>query len=252
MPYAEAKDYRFNPFDLTKTWSHDDYPLIEVGTLTLNENPANFFAEIDQAAFAPSNIVEGIGFSPDRMLLARVFAYGDAQRARIGVNHDQLPVNRSINEKNVYTFGGKMRYEHSGWEPTYAANSGGRPYADNDGVAEDGWEADGAMLRAAQTLRKDDDDFGQAGTLVREVFDDAARDRFVETVSGALAGVTEPVLERAIWYWKSVDETIGQRIEDAVRANTDGSTDAHPGLDAEGAQAREPRTIRETDTNAAK
>jgi catalase len=249
MPYAEAKDYRYNPFDLTKIWSHADYPLIHVGRMTLKENPENFFAQIDQASFAPSNIVPGIGFSPDRMLLARVFAYADAHRARIGVNHDQLPVNRPIVETNVYTFDGAMRIEHQGAAATYAANSAGREYADNDGIAADGWEADGEMIRCAQTLRADDDDFGQAGLLVREVFDDAARDRFVETVAGALLqDVTDPVLERAYWYWSSVDAEIGARIKAAV---TKGKADGGPGNDADKAKAKEPKAIRESATNAA-
>ena len=221
MPYEEAKTYRINPFDLTKTWSHADYPLIEVGTLTLNENPENFFAQIDQASFAPSNIVPGIGFSPDRMLLARVFAYADAQRARLGVNHDQIPVNQPLLEvrerSNTYTFDGPMRYFHSGAQPTYAANSGGRPYADEQGRLDSGWEADGEMVLAAQTLREDDDDFSQAGVLVREVFTEAQRERFVRTVAGGLAQIERPeVLERALWYWSSVDAGIGQRIEQEV------------------------------------
>ncbi|AYD89571.1 catalase [Actinomyces lilanjuaniae] len=221
MPYEEAKTYRINPFDLTKTWPHADYPLITVGTLTLNENPENFFAQIDQAAFAPSNIVPGIGFSPDRMLLARVFAYADAHRARLGVNHDQLPVNQPLPEvrehANTYTFDGPMRYFHSGGQPTYAANSGGRPYADEQGRLEDGWEADGEMVVAAQTLREDDDDFSQAGILVRDVFTEAQRRRLVETVSTSLVQVERAeVLERALWYWDSIDAAVGQRIRDAV------------------------------------
>src|SRR5699024_5832629 len=94
MPFEDAKDYRFNPFDLTKVWSHSDYPLHEVGRLTLNQNPTDFHTEIEQAAFQPNNLVPGIGVSPDKMLLARVFAYADAHRARIGVNYDQIPVNK--------------------------------------------------------------------------------------------------------------------------------------------------------------
>lgn len=249
MPYDEARSYRFNPFDLTKTWSHEDYPLIEVGEMVLNENPANFFAQIDQASFAPSNIVPGIGYSPDRMLLARVFAYADAHRARLGVNHDQIPVNRPVVETNSYTFDGAMRIEHHGAEATYAANSAGRSYADNDGRDEAGWEADGEMIRAAQTLRQDDDDFGQAGALVRDVFDAAARTRLVATVAGALQqGVSEPVLERAFWYWHQIDEKIGARIEEAVRKAIG---DGGPGNDPDKAAAREPKAIRESDTNAA-
>ncbi len=252
MPYDEAKTYHFNPFDLTKIWPHSDYPLIEVGRMTLKENPENFFAQIDQASFAPSNIVPGIGFSPDRMLLARVFAYSDAHRARVGVNHDQLPVNRPLPEVeakyNVYTFDGPMRYYHSGGQATYAANSTGRGYADNDGRDEAGWEADGEMIRCAQALRPDDDDFGQAGTLVREVFDDAARDRFVETIAGALLqDVTPPVLERAFWYWSSVDATIGARIKAEVQK---GQADGGPGNDPDKAKAKQPEAIRESDTQA--
>src|SRR5690606_22237154 len=89
MPEKDAATYHLNPFDLTKVWPKGDYPLIEVGVLELNRNPDNFFAEVEQAAFAPSNVVPGIGFSPDRMLQARLFSYGDAQRYRLGVNHHQ-------------------------------------------------------------------------------------------------------------------------------------------------------------------
>ena len=94
MPFEDAKTYRINPFDLTKIWPHGDYPLIEVGEMTLNRNPENFFAQIEQAAFEPSAVVPGIGFSPDKMLLGRVFAYSDTHRYRIGPNYLQLPVNQ--------------------------------------------------------------------------------------------------------------------------------------------------------------
>ena len=217
MPYAAAKSYRFNPFDLTKTWSHKDYPLIKVGTMTLNRNPENFFAQIEQAAFSPGNTVPGIGLSPDKMLLGRAFAYNDAHRNRIGTNFHQLPVNKPKVPVNTYMFDGHMTYEHSGNAPVYAPNSGGRPWADGTGAVDDGWEADGALVRSAYTLHAEDDDFGQAGTLVREVFDDAQRSAFVDTVAGALAGVRSPVLERAFEYWKSVDAGVGARIEKKVR-----------------------------------
>lgn len=218
MPYEDAKTYRFNPFDLTKTWPHADYPLVPVGTMTLNENPENFFAQIEQAAFSPGNTVPGIGFSPDKMLLGRVFAYADAHRARIGTNFHQLPVNRPTNtSSSAYVFDGNMTFEHAGAEPVYAPNSSGRPYADHEGRVDDGWEADGDMVRQAYSPHVDDDDWTQAGTLVRDVFDDDERDRFVETVSGALTGVRADVLERAMQYWHNVDEKTGTRIEHAVR-----------------------------------
>ncbi|PJG45458.1 catalase [Sphingobium sp. LB126] len=219
MPYADAATYRFNPFDLTKTWSHADYPLIPVGTMTLNRNPVNFFAQIEQAAFSPGNTVPGIGLSPDKMLLARAFAYNDAQRNRIGTNFHQLPVNRPKVPVNTYMFDGQMAFDHSGAAPTYVPNVGGRSWADETGPTEDGWEADGEMVRSAYTLHAEDDDFGQAGALVRTVFNDAQRTALVDQVAASLlGGVREPVLGRAIEYWKSVDAGVGQRIDDKVRS----------------------------------
>ncbi|WGT47965.1 catalase [Tessaracoccus lacteus] len=214
MPYAEANHYRFNPFDLTKTWSQKDYPLIEVGVMELNENPTNFFAQIEQAAFSPSNMIPGTGISPDKMLMARVFSYPDAQRARIGANFHQLPVNQPITAVNNYADQGHMQYQHTGGAPVYQPNSFGRMFSDAQGRAEEGWEADGPLVRAAATLHAEDDDWGQARTLLTEVFDDEQRDRFVDTVSGALSGITDAeVMARALQYWKNVDETVGGRIE---------------------------------------
>ncbi len=218
MPYEEARTYRINPFDLTKTWPHADYPLVRVGRMTLNRNPENASAQIEQAAFSPGNTVPGIGLSPDKMLLGRAFAYNDAQRNRIGTNFHQLPVNQPKVPVNSYMFDGQMAYHHSGSAPTYAPNSVGRPWADATGPVPEGWEADGAMVRSAYTLRADDDDFTQPGTLVREVMDDAQRAALVETVAGSLlGGVREPVLSRAFDYWKSIVPETGRRIEQKVR-----------------------------------
>jgi catalase len=218
MRYADAKTYRINPFDLTKIWPHADYPLIKVGKMTLNRNPENFFAQIEQAAFSPGNTVPGIGLSPDKMLLGRAFAYNDAQRNRIGVNFHQLPVNQPKVPVNSSMIDGQMAYHHSGNAPVYAPNSADRAWADETGAAADGWEADGAMVRQAYALRRDDDDFGQPGTLVRDVFNDDQRAKLVEQVAGSLlGGVREPVLGRAIDYWKSIDAAIGKRIENKVR-----------------------------------
>lgn len=222
MPYEEAKDYRFNPFDLTKTWSHKDYPLIEVGKLTLKENPTNHYAEIEQAAFSPSNTVPGTGLSPDKMLLARVFSYPDAQRNRVGTNYNQLPVNAPISTTNSYDKEGAMQYHHTGAAPVYAPNSYGRAYQAEEYAPETGWEADGEMVRAAYTLHPEDDDWGQAHVLVREVFTEDQRDRLVETVAGSLVGqVEEPVLSRVFQYWKNIDAEVGQRIEDHYHGQTD-------------------------------
>ncbi len=221
MPYADAKTYRVNPFDLTKIWPHADYPLIRVGAMTLNRNPQNFFAQIEQAAFSPGNTVPGIGLSPDKMLLGRAFAYNDAQRNRIGANFHQLPVNQPKVPVNSYMIDGPMAYRHSGAEPVYATNSGGRSWSDETGPVDDGWEADGEMVRNSYTMRGNDDDFSQPGVLVREVFGDAQRAKLVDQVAGSLlGGVREPVLSRAFQYWKSIDADVGRRIEEKVRAGT--------------------------------
>ncbi|HJA37446.1 MAG TPA: catalase [Candidatus Brevibacterium intestinigallinarum] len=221
MPYEEAKDYRFNPFDLTKTWSKKDYPLHRVGRFTLNENPTNHFAQIEQAAFSPSNTVPGTGLSPDKMLLGRVFSYPDAQRHRIGTNFNQLPVNAPVSPTNSYDKEGHMQYHHSGAAPVYAPNSYGRAHQSTEATVDNGWEADGTMVRAAYSLHAEDDDFGQAHTLVREVYTQEQRDRLVETVTGSLIPeVQEPVLSRVFQYWKNIDAEVGQAIEDLYNEKT--------------------------------
>src|SRR5882762_8704276 len=177
MPYEEAKTYRFNPFDLTKVWPHGDYPLIDVGRMTLDRNPTDNHTEIEQAAFDVSNLVPGIGPSPDKMLLGRIFSYANAHRARIGVNYKQIPVNRPKAPVHSYSKDGLMRVENAS-DPVYAPNSKGGPKADPAQHPHvEVWEASGEFIHAAYTKRKDDDDFGQAGTLVRKVMDNAARDR---------------------------------------------------------------------------
>ena len=218
MPYDEAKDYRFNPFDLTKTWSKKDYPRIKVGTFTLNRNPQNFFAEIEQAAFSPGNQVPGTGISPDKMLMARVFSYSDAQRYRIGANYNQLPVNQPhAAEVRNYMHEGQMQYrfnpaEHRTYTPNSYGAAGG-PEADPAAGVEASWESDGELMRAAATLHSEDDDFGQAGTLYREVFDAEQRARFLETLTGQGRSITiDAIRERFFQYWTNVDADLGAAL----------------------------------------
>ncbi|WP_024443049.1 MULTISPECIES: catalase [unclassified Mycobacterium] len=219
MPFEEAKTYRYNPFDLTKVWPHADYPLIDVGKLTLDRNVSDYHSEIEQAAFQPNNMVPGTGLSPDKMLLARGFSYADAHRARIGTNYSQLPVNAPKSEVHSYSKDGAMRFVNA-TDPVYAPNSMGGPKADPARAAEVRWHADGDMVRAAYTLRPDDDDFSQARTLVRDVLDDDARKRLAANIIGHVsAGVTEPVLSRVFEYWRNVDPDLGSAVEAGVRAN---------------------------------
>ncbi len=216
---------RVNPFDLTKVWSHTDYPLVEVGRVTLNRNPENFFAQIEQASFEPSNVVPGIGFSPDKMLLGRVFSYPDAHRYRIGPNYMDLPVNQPKNQVDTYAQDGAMRYSWKSPEKAvYAPNTYGGPHAD---PAKAGpvaaWTAAGDSVEFGcfdYIEHPEDSDWGQAGDLVRTVMDDAARERLVSNIVGHLLdGVSEPVLKRAFEYWSNVDADLGRRVEEGVRAS---------------------------------
>ena len=228
MSFDDAKTYRFNPFDVTKVWPHADYPRIKVGTHTLNRNPENFFAQIEQAAFSPANTVPGISISPDKMLMARVFSYPDAQRYRVGANYNEIPVNAPKTAVHSYTQDGAARH---GFKPAsvpdYAPNSFGGPVADAAAAGEGGWESDGELVRTAATLHSEDDDFGQAGTLYREVFDDAAKERFLGTITGAVGGVQNAgIKERAIQYWTSVDAGLGAKLRANLHASGETANEA--------------------------
>jgi catalase len=220
MPFADAPDYRFNPFDLTKVWPHSDYPLIPVGRMVLNRNPQNYFAEVEQAAFEPANMVAGIGPSPDKMLLGRLFSYPDTHRHRIGTNYLQLPINQPKVPVHSYNKDGAMRYRHGANQPVYAPNSYGGPVADPSAAGEVTWGVEGAeMVRAAYSLHSEDDDWGQAGTLVRRVLDDAARERLVSNIVGhATNAVTDDVQRRVVEYWSKVDGDLGRRVAEGIRA----------------------------------
>jgi catalase len=217
MPFEDAKTYRFNPFDMTKIWPHADYPLIEVGKMTLDRNATDNHTEIEQAAFQPNNMVPGVGASPDRMLLGRLFSYADAHRARLGVNYQQIPVNAPVSPVHSYSKDGAMRMQNVS-DPVYAPNSKGGPSADAEKYKPPTWYADGDIMRSAYEPHAEDDDWGQPGTLVRDVMDDAARDRLASNITGHLLnGVTEPVLQRAFQYWKNVDKNLGDKVEQGVR-----------------------------------
>ena len=221
MPYEDAKDYRFNPFDLTKVWPHADYPLIKVGRLVLDRNPQNFFAEIEQAAFSPSNFVPGIAASPDKMLLGRIFSYPDAQRYRVGTNYAQLPVNSAhAAPVNNYSQDGSMRQHFNTPDtPVYAPNTFGGPHADAARAGEGSWESDGELVRAAASLHAEDDDFGQARTLYSVTMNDEERARLVSNIAGHVGGVKSPeIRQRAFAYWEAVHPELGARVREAVEA----------------------------------
>jgi catalase len=223
MPFEEANEYRFNPFDLTKVWPHSDYPPITIGRLVLDRNPENYFAEVEQASFEPANMVPGIGPSPDRMLLGRMFSYPDTHRYRIGPNYLQLPINRPKSEVHSYNKDGAMRYEHAGAQPVYAPNSFGGPQADAE-YADPAWYADGEIMRSAQRLHEEDDDYGQAGTLYREVLSSEDRDHLVENIVGHLGtDVIREIQERAVSHWRKVDAELGARLATGLGLDSGGN-----------------------------
>jgi catalase len=218
MPFDEAKTYRFNPFDLTKVWPHGDYPLIEVGKLTLDRNPTDHHSQIEQGAWEPSNMVPGIGASPDKMLLGRMFAYADAHRYRIGANYNQLPVNAPKSPVHSYSAAGHGRYELA-TDPVYAPNYKGGPRADTARYGESaGWHTEGDMVRTAYTLRAEDDDWGpgrHAGPRRH------GRCR-VGTIGGQCRWPTSGRRQRTgaatrLRVLAHVDRDIGDRIEKGVR-----------------------------------
>ncbi|ASU84247.1 catalase [Nocardiopsis gilva YIM 90087] len=219
MPLEDAENYRFNPFDLTKVWPHGDYPLIEVGRMTLDRIPEDFFIHVEQAAFEPNNLVPGVGPSPDKMLLSRLFSYSDTHRYRIGVNYNELPPNRPEVPVRSYAKDGRMRSFKPNTGAVYHPNSfGGPDTAVQEGTEHAWWTVEaGDLVRAAYTDHREDDDFVQARTMINDVLDDAARDRLVSNVAGHMSKITDDgVLNRAIAYWHNIDAEIGDRIADRV------------------------------------
>lgn len=219
MPEAEAANYRFDPFDLTKVWPYADYPLITIGKLVLDRLPDNYFAEVEQAAFDPGNFVPGIGPSPDRMLQARLFAYGDAHRYRLGINHTRLPVNAPQGgPANNYGRDGAMRFDGNGGRArNYQPNSfdGPRPTGERH---EHGLSLAGATGPQAHPVHRDNDDFVQAGALWRLISEEA-KERLVANIAGSLAKVSLPaVIERSIAHFAAADPEYGRRIAVAVAA----------------------------------
>ncbi len=216
MPFHEAADYRFNPFDLTKVWPKGDYPLIPVGRLTLDRNPENFFAEVEQATFKPANLVPGTGLSPDKMLMARIFSYHDTHLHRVGVNSEQLPINAPKAPVDSYNKDGHMTYRHAGDQPVYAPNSKGGPEAaGTEHGADLGWGVEaGELARYAYEKHAEDDDFVQPRTLYNEVMGDAERENLVAGIvdHAGTPEVTEQMAQRVIAYWASVDSGLGARV----------------------------------------
>ncbi len=217
MPAAAATKYRFNPFDVTKVWSHREYPLTTVGRIVLNRNPENYFAEVEQAAFNPAHFVPGIGPSPDKMLQGRLFSYGDTHRYRLGANHMQLPVNQPhAAEARNYCRDGAMRSDgNHGRAKNYEPNSFGGPQQTGAPL----WapiEVAGLSGNHAPVNHRDDSDFVQAGDLYR-LMSDVEKGRLIANLAASLSQVSrDDIIERSVEHFRKADPEYGRRIADEV------------------------------------
>jgi catalase len=210
MPEEEAEDYRWNPFDLTKIWPHEDYPLIEAGVMELNRNPENYFAEVEQSAFSPANVVPGISFSPCKMLQARIFAYADAHRYRLGANYERLPINKPMSEVNTYQRDGHMRFDgNEGASVVYEPNSFDGPKAD-PAFKEPPLKINGDADWYEQK-RGVKDDYIQPGNLYKLMPKDE-KQRLIENISSSLSQVSKGLQKKMVAHFRKVNKDYGNRI----------------------------------------
>jgi len=208
MPEKDAETYHINPFDLTKVWPHADYPPIDIGVLELNRNADNYFAEIEQAAFAPSNIVPGIGFSPDKMLQARIFSYADAHRYRLGTHYEALPVNAPRCPVHHYHKDGPMRFfrnDTGNPDAYYEPNSFNGP-AQSEALREPPLKISGDANR--YNHRVGNDDYSQPRALFR-LLSHAERERLMDNVGAAMQGVPVDIVKRQVALFYRVDPDYG-------------------------------------------
>ncbi len=215
MPEEEAERYHINPFDLTKVWPHGDYPLIEVGILELNRNPENYFAEVEQSSFSPSNIVPGIGFSPDKMLQGRIFSYADAHRYRVGTHYEQLPVNRPRVPVHTYHLDGPMRFDSpKATDAFYEPNSFNGP-VENKQFVEPPLKISGDADR--YNHREGNDDYTQPGNLFRLMTADQQQQLF-SNIAAAMGGVPQFIVERQLEHFRKADPAYAEGVKRALQA----------------------------------
>ena len=216
MTEEKAKKFRWNPFDVTKVWPHKEFPLIEAGVMELNEIPANYFADVEQSAFAPSHLVDGIGLSPDKMLQGRILAYPDAHRYRLGANYEQIPVNRPIVPVHNHERDGFMSVEGNGGPaPNYFPNSFDDIVA-NMIYKEASIKLDSTLADYYDRNENDDDHFTQPGTLFRKVMNDKEKQNTINNFVSAMSGITGPkrkeIIERQLGHFYKADKELAMKV----------------------------------------
>lgn len=216
MTDDQAKAFKWNPFDITKVWPHTDYPLMEVGVMELNEIPANYFADVEQAAFAPAHVVDGIGYSYDKMLQGRLLAYPDAHRYRLGVNYEQLPVNRSPFGLHNYQRDGYMRTDGNGEDnPNYWPNRFDDIVADKS-YKEPPFKLDSNIADSFDRNENDDDHFSQPGALFRKVMTDKERQNTINNFVSSMKGITGPkrmeIIQTQLSHFHKADKELASLV----------------------------------------
>ena len=225
MTETESKTYHINPFDLTKVWPHGDYPLIDVGTIELNKNPDNYFQDIEQAAFAPAHVVDGIGYSPDKMLQGRILSYPDAQRYRLGGNYEQIPVNRCPFATNNYQRDGQMRVDgNGGSKPNYFPNSFDNIEVD-ERYKEPSLELESTVAGWFDRNEKGEDDYySQPGNLFR-LMEPHLQQNTISNIVGAMSGIDGPkreeIVNRQLCHWFRADVNLGMGIAQGLGVQID-------------------------------
>lgn len=227
MTEAESRTYHINPFDLTKVWPHGDYPLIDVGIIELNRNPDNYFQDVEQAAFAPAHVVDGIGFSPDKMLQGRILSYPDAQRYRLGANYEQIPVNRCPYFTNNYQRDGQMRIDGNGGKmPNYFPNS-----FDNITVDESYKEPNLELENNTagwfdRNAEGENDHYSQPGNLFRLLVPEQQQN-LISNIVGAMSGIDGPkreeIINRQLCHWFRADPRLGMGVAQGLGVHIDPS-----------------------------
>ena len=213
MTNEQAKECSFNPFDLTKVWPHKDYPMIKVGVMTLNENPKNYFNEIEQASFSPSNVVSGISFSPDKMLQARIFSYPDAHRYRVGTHYEMLPVNRPIVEVNTYHADGSMNYEIKEPYDAYYEPNSFNGAIENKSFAEPAFETGNIADR--YNHRIGNDDFSQV-TALFNLMSVSQKEQLFSNIAAAMDTVPANIIDRQIALFEQVHVDYAAGVKKAL------------------------------------
>ncbi len=227
MTEEESRSYHINPFDLTKVWPHGDYPLIDVGFFELNRNPDNYFAQVEQAAFAPAHVVDGIGYSPDKMLQGRLLSYPDAHRYRLGANFEQIPVNRCPFMVNNYQRDGQMRIDGNGGSaPNYFPNSFDNIVADQS-YKEPAWELESNRADwYDRNAEGENDHYTQPGNLFR-LMDEQAKQNTINNIVGAMSGIEGPLRDKIVnlqlCHWFRADVNLGMGIARGLGVNIDPS-----------------------------